>query len=289
MVPRIAIHAHLYYPELAPEIFGSVRNIVSVVGARNVRVYATYPEGNAPLQALIRDGLPGADMLPVPNKGYDIGPFFEVLKRIDFSWADFIVKIHTKRDVSGWVNFRLFRGGAWRAALLGFCRTPTAFRKVVKDFERQPLLGMVADRRLIDPSGVGAGHHPEYCEDLLCRLGFEPKGRTIVYGTMFVVRARLLQRFSHFGIDDCDEVTVRNAHEVSGLANACEGAFAMAVESQGYRVAQGRFPAWMSRPYYAVKRISFVMLRKASNAARSTRCLRVIFTALDALVSRRRG
>lgn len=268
MNDHVAVHAHFYYLELAPKLFQCIDNIVSVVGRGNVRIYATYPETAVALGEAVRNNIPMAEMIGVPNRGYDIGPFFEVLKRIDFSWADYVVKIHTKRDVDGWVNFRMFKGAAWRNALLGFCCTPKAFQRVLKSFRQEPNLGMIADRRLIDPSGVGSGRHPEYCERLLQEVGLSPKGRTIVYGTMFVARAQLLRVFSAFSIDQCDEVTSRDAHIISGLANASEGAFSMAIEAQGFRVAQGVFPRLLSLLYYKLKKHLFGVLRLLSDAIR---------------------
>lgn len=269
MSDHIAVHAHFYYLELVPKLFQCIDNIISVVGCGNVRVYATYPETAVALGDVVRNSsIPVVEIIGVPNRGYDIGPFFEVLKRIDFSWADYVVKMHTKRDVDGWVNFRMFKGASWRNVLLGFCGTPRAFQRVLKSFQREPGLGMIADRRLIDPSGVGSGRHPEYCEQLLREIGLSPKGRTIVYGTMFVARAQLLRVFSVFSIDQCDEVTSCNAHVISGLANASEGAFSMAIEAQGFRVAQGVFPRFLSLVYYKLKKHLFVVLRLLSDTIR---------------------
>ena len=283
MVARVAIHVHVYYQNLAQQLFDCVANIISVVGQENVRTYVTYPSTDLQIQEMVSDKMPNAIAIPVPNKGYDIGPFFEVLKLIDFSWADYIVKIHTKRDVDGWVNFRPFKGAAWRDALLGFCSTPKAFQRVLRSFCREPGLGMIADRRLIDPSGVGMGWRFAHSAELLLRdMGLVPRNKIIVNGTMFVARARLLRVFSAFSINQFDDVTSRNEHVITGLAAMCEGAIPMAIEAQGFRVAQGVFPRILSRLYYKGIKYIFMALRYMSDSVRKSPKGRFVF---DSFVS----
>ena len=243
---HIAVHIHVFYPEIIPELRRCLDAIEEVAGPESVKSIVTFPDTKLELERAVAEGFPESEVLKTPNRGYDIGPFFEALRRFNLDETDFVVKLHSKRDISGIINFLPLRGSGWRRRLLAFCATPAAFRRSLAAFARDPSLGMIAHPRLIDPSGVGSGRHPERCEALLGRLGLEPHGRTIVYGTMFMVRARLMKPFLSLGIDDCDDPAAGNLHKITGVAHAAEGAFAMAVEAQGFRVASGMLPPCLS-------------------------------------------
>ena len=105
---RIAICVHAFYPELMPDIILCVRNFLAVCGNDNVHVFLTIPEEHPLVPDL--DCCSHLAVMAVPNRGYDIAPFFHTLNNLDLNDYDYIVKLHTKRDVDCFVNFRLLKG-----------------------------------------------------------------------------------------------------------------------------------------------------------------------------------
>jgi len=267
--PRIGIHVHLFYEELWDEILTCVRNYIDLYGETNIRVFVTYPEDKPSLGKLIGHDAPYAIRIPVENRGYDIGPFIEVLHRMNLDDLDFVVKLHTKRDVKdGWVNFRHYTGGEWRKRLLSFCETKDAVEKTVSAFLKQPDLGMIADKKMIDPSGMASCHHAAFSDGAVVELGLKPKGRTIVWGTMFIARARLLKPFLKWHLEDFPPPSSLDPHRIEGLASRAEGAFGMVINAHGYRVSDGRAPAWKSVIWSVWMKCVYTVMRYTSDLLR---------------------
>lgn len=273
---KIAIHAHVFYDELWAELAVCINNFTDVCGADNVDVFITYPDGKPQMREALPKLLnaPPCKIIPVPNRGYDVGPFFAVLNDLDLDAYDYVVKLHTKRDVPFCVvNFHIMRGGEWRRELLSFCNTPNAVSASLKALARDETLGMIAGRSLIDYSGVGsAAEGVGDSWNVLSGCGVESTNTTVVYGTMFMVRAKLLKPiYRKVYNDQFPLITTENAHRDFRVAGAWEGAFSILVVAQGYRVAFGRWPRMASCMFYAAKRILFIVLRAVMNRSRGIR------------------
>lgn len=238
----------MFYRNIWPELKDCIHNFISVCGTDNVKVVITSPDGEP--AAFLQSEMPFATVIPVPDRGYDVGPFFEALASIDLSAFDFVVKLHTKRDMDCfWMNFRPYKGDEWRRSLLSFCSSEEAVATSLRGFARDSTLGMVAGRGITDPSGVASGRY-DFAEAyaLMRRFGLTPSGTTLVFGTMFMVRAKILEPVAgKLRINDFDLVNEKTVHKVYGNAGLWEFAFALLATSQGYRVARGRFPAMLSR------------------------------------------
>ena len=267
---KIAVHVHVFYPALWPEVRACLAHVAACVTRAALTVYATFPESDPATGAALRADALVDCAIPVGNYGYDVAPFFNVLDRLDLDCFDYVIKLHTKRDTPKcWVNFTPFEGGQWRRALLSFCATPEAARRTLAAFARRPRLGMVAARALIDPSGVGAGRHPERAAACVAALGLAPRGPVIVYGTMFMVRAALLKPvWRRVRQTDFSAPAAGREHEDFGLAGIWEGAFGMLVAAQGYAVSDGAGPETFDAVRMALRRLRLLFLRRASDAAR---------------------
>ena len=261
----------MFYPEIWPELEACINNYRRVCGNENVDVVVTYPESQPEIPKICE--FRNVKYIAVANRGYDIGPFIYVLHNSDLDRYDYIVKLHTKRDVKdGWVNFRHYAGGEWRKRLLSFCATREAVEKSVAAFLQQPDLGMVADRRMIDPSGIASCHHSDFSDSAVRELGLIPNGRTIVWGTMFMVRAQLLKPFLKWSLEDFSAPSMDAPHRIEGLSSRAEGAFGMVINAQGYRVSDARgtvwkavvWSMWMKMVYTAMRYLSdWLRTRKA--------------------------
>lgn len=269
---RIAILAHVFYRNIWPELKDCIRHFVSVCGPDNVKVVITSPDGEP--AAFLRKEMPSATVIPVPDRGYDVGPFFEALASIDLSAFDFVVKLHTKRNMDRfWMNYRPYRGDEWRRSLLSFCSSEKAVATSLRGFARDPTLGMVAGRGITDPSGVASGRY-DFTEAyaLMRRFGLTPSGTTLVFGTMFMVRAKILEPVAgKLRVDDFDFVTEETVHKVYGNAGLWEYSFALLATSQGYRVARGRFPKPLSIAWTRFRTVFYRILRNLSDRFKNRR------------------
>lgn len=272
---RVAIHAHVFYADLWPELEKCIRNVVATCGADKVELVITYPEMHAALEQLFKEGgvTFGCDceVIPVPNRGYDVGPFVcEFLPRVNLSETDYIVKIHTKRDVDTWMNFRPMKGSKWRCELLKFCATKEAFRRTLKALGRYPKLGFVTSHRVINYCGSDWGADAQMVKQMLRdEFGLFARHLVTASGTMFCARTEIFKPFQgRYTFDDFPLVCEKSAHRDYGLAAQLEYAFTMAADAMGYVVSEGCWAPVLARAGYAVQSLVFSALRLASNTVR---------------------
>lgn len=247
---KTLVVAHVYYPELWSELSDCIRNIDEPKD-----VIVSYVDERSVEEA--RRGMPMAKFLLCENRGYDIGPFLKVLQLVDLSNYDLVVKLHTKRDIAcAWwkvIGYARLNGSAWRNYLLAFVKTSEAWRKTVSRFEN-PTVGMVADRHVIlTREDAKRDKYVESFDLAVCELNERMQipangdGR-FVGGTMFAVRASLLQPFAteSFAAESFD---LSVGHEVETRAHVIERMLGLAVGGQGLCVEgfDGSFRWWRFR------------------------------------------
>ncbi|WP_210465442.1 rhamnan synthesis F family protein [Rufibacter roseolus] len=137
---RIGVFVHLFYQDLWDEISGYLKNM-----GVNFDLLITLNEEDKDCESTtskIKKDYPHAIILRVPNKGLDIGPFFELVnyaikEGISF---DYVLKIHTKKSLG--VNAEV--GEWWRKksyeSLMG---SQSIVAHILRLFTSQPTLGMV--------------------------------------------------------------------------------------------------------------------------------------------------
>lgn len=253
MMAKIILHAHVFYPELWPELLVCIENCRAEVGTDSLFVVATFPEAKPEMREMLENSLSGMhhEIDAVPNRGYDVGPFIEhVLNRSDFASFDYVIKIHTKHNADLFFMFRQFRGGDWRHELLSFCSTPKAIRRSLKAFARAPRLGMIAGSAIISRGGFDYTKAAILeIQEIGQKLGVQTRGATVVWGTMFMARPKcLLSLANRWKLADFEEIGPSNAHQNYSLAHLFESIFAAFVTAQGYLVSDGKWPypfAWI--------------------------------------------
>lgn len=176
---RIAIIVHVFYPRLWPEVAKCIRSFSEY----EYDVFVTLPETAAEgFEQVVCREFSRTDVKRLPNRGFDVGPFVEVLHRIDLDRYDYVVKLHTKRNRFGVVNFMPLVGGQWRRKLLSFCRSPKDVGRCLELFAANPKVGMVGNGELIMQPWDELARNPEPRN--------EADHRAFVAGTMFMVRAK---------------------------------------------------------------------------------------------------
>lgn len=222
---------HVYYPQLWPELAACLR---SVAEPRDIVV--TY--GDEAVVAAARRDCPEALFLKCEGVGYDVWPFLKALQTIDLSQYDVVVKLHTKRNVptAYCANNAYFGGSAWRERLLGFVRTPAAWRRALRRLS-DPNVGMVADRRLVFTGNVtepDGGVFDRALAEVNRMTGATLTGGRFVAGSMFAVRTAVLSPL--VGRYSPDLFAVAESGNYLTLAHVLERAFGLLVSAAGLRV-----------------------------------------------------
>ena len=280
LIPRLLVHVHVFYPAIWPELADCVDNFAVVVGWGHLDVRVTVSELHQEVVGLVRLRLPHARVEVVENRGYDVAPYLKILDEVNLDDYDYVVKLHTKRNVNCRINFRRLQGPDWRRELLSFCDSESHVRRTLGRLSKRPRLGMIAGSGVIDPSGVASpvgGMSPsEFVRitDLLREIGLRLKDKTMVHGTMFIVRAELQKVLvgkigqSRFHIvEDADN------HVDLGFAVDVERILAMLVTAQGFYIGSGQFPDGIAIFLNWLKGMIFCGVRHLSNLVRGvTRC-----------------
>lgn len=93
---KIAVHLHLFYEELWPEIKLYLKNLECY----NFDLFITYPEKiSEEILKDIKGFKSNVYLFNTPNKGFDLGPFIYFLHKINLNSYDIIFKLHTKRNI----------------------------------------------------------------------------------------------------------------------------------------------------------------------------------------------
>lgn len=230
---NIAIIAHVYYADLWPELSRCIANVRKVVG--KVGIYITVPEKvDERIVLNVHSLFPSAEIMRLPNRGFDVGPFIYVLKRIRLDAYEYVFKLHTKRNRFGIVNFWPFFGGSWRRSLLSFCATPTCIMRTLDIFKECPCVGMVGSGMLmLNPTNELVGRFSvsgskDVKSDVSCDWCF-------IAGTMFAVRANILEHITQRFSFESFPLMVGGSHD-NGLAHEVERELGHEVYRQGFRI-----------------------------------------------------
>ena len=92
---RLIVHFHIYYHDQVDYFINKMKNI----NGCDWDLLVTYSTASSKTEAMIKEFKPDAQFLKVENAGYDVWPFIKVLKVLDFTKYDYILKLHTKNII----------------------------------------------------------------------------------------------------------------------------------------------------------------------------------------------
>lgn len=136
------IHIHIYYYDIWQELKIVVKNFEKF----SADLVITLSESVVDKQDVITDEFPQAQIISVPNRGYDIAPFLMVLKSINLDDYQYVVKLHTKRDVpvGAYLGYNYVGGKLWREYLLEPFFSEENINTCMALFENYPSVGMIS-------------------------------------------------------------------------------------------------------------------------------------------------
>lgn len=233
---RILTHVHVYYPELWPEI----KACLGSIDAGTYDLYVTMVQDYPDLVTDIKAFAPDAHCLVVANRGYDVGPFVHVLGLIDLNAYDYVIKLHTKRDMPAGALLGAFNmsGATWRQCALAFLRPRAHLQACLQGFANNPSIGMMAHHRLIVGQRYGDKAALRACQDLCRKMGWPVRPFKYVAGTMFIMRARLLKPVVEMNLT-FDDFPAPTQDKPTTLAHVLERYFGYLVYAQNSTIQDG--------------------------------------------------
>ena len=158
-------------------------------------LYVTLCEHNKDTESKIYAFKDNAQIIIVPNRGYDVAPFLRVSKMINLDNYDYIIKLHSKRDLPSpaYLPTCRFKRNKWRLKLLEFMSSPKHIALSLNRFDKNPDIGMVSAPELIISSQKEDSIANARAERIIRGMGLQLKNHKFVAGTMFMARAKLFK------------------------------------------------------------------------------------------------
>ncbi len=193
---RVLVVAHVYYPEIWPDIASRITRIPEAFDL----VVSLVAGKSADLAPRIEADFPGAHVQVVDNRGRDIGPLIDLANEGWFEDYDAVLKVHTKRSP------HRVDGDLWRLNLLdGLLASPDSIGRSIELLRRDPDVGVIA------PAGSWSGPETwgsnlEIVEALASRLplAFDPDTLLYPTGSMYWISPFLLCRLTDLALESAD-------------------------------------------------------------------------------------
>ena len=254
---KTAVHLHLYYMEQLPEIISKLQNMDKA--GVDYDLYVTMTAKDEKVETKIKQAFPKAVVWRVENRGYDIGPFIDFLHKIDLESYDYILKVHTKNKKGG--DYGCFNGvridsKTWANmlwdALLGSSEVVKNNYSILSE---NPQIGMLGSCFCLSEKEENPKIRAKMTNECT-RLSLAKKDAiAFIAGTMFMVKAKLMQPFLAYRITDFEKVQSK-VHDYM-LAHCLERLFGMAVLAQGYEIRGVAYKQYQfSRLWASVKRFA---------------------------------
>jgi len=241
---RIAVLAHIYYPDLADEIAAAIAKC----GPR-ATVIVTYVDPNALPEieaAFLNHQVSNVDFLLVENLGRDMWPFIQALKSESLEDVDAILKIHTKRSL----HLERGKGDAWRTSLIkGLVPRESAIAHLAAEFAQNPRLAWACPSEWV-AGNESWGRNKQTVKRLLNGLNLK-RPRTLVFpaGSMFWMGRELRKSLLNLELSrlDFSEVPALDGSFEHGLERFI-GSWSLATQMIMYRTE--RLPTTRRRTEY---------------------------------------
>ena len=230
MPRRIGVFCHIYYPELAGEIFAHLTNIPGLV---DVLISTDSAAKAETISSVFGRWTRGAVEIEVlPNRGRDVAPRLTFYRHHHRRY-DLILYLHTKRG-----KF-VVDGDEWRRYLFQkMVGSAAVVREILATFRSEPKLGLMFPRHWAPVAPyIGWGGNVENATALAIRLGLPAlPGGPIEFpsGSMFWARPAALEPLLALDLT-VDEFEPELGQVDATLAHAIERMFLISCECAGYR------------------------------------------------------
>ena len=228
---KILVHLHLYYTEMWPEMEAHLKNIVA-----EYDLFVTLTKEDETLKQKIQAFKSDAVVSAMENRGFDVAPFIDILNHVNLDDYDYIIKLHTKRDMPKGFSLQKYdmSYGKHRSYLMNFINSSDNFKKCLNAFKRDKDLGMIGDFRIICKKDRKGKDVVKKGRELLIKAGFPDVEKPFILGTMFIARAELFKAVLKLNLTfHSFEESIRGKDI---LPYGLEAFFGFIVGAQGYTI-----------------------------------------------------
>ena len=227
---KTLVHLHLFYHDQLDWFLTKLKNVKG-----KYDLFVTVTEDNEISAQKLKAFKPDVNIIKVPNRGYDIYPFWLVLQKIDLLDYGLVLKLHTKnyRETEYINNGVHFTKLQWRDALVNaLIGSKSKFLENVAMFQ-DGTIGMIGNTDLIrDPAKVFDKNFTCTLKPMLEKyLKKSIIEAPFVCGTMFMVRSYILESFKQIGFKMQDFNEGGKTSNVADMAHGLERYLGILVKS----------------------------------------------------------
>lgn len=227
---RTAVLAHIYYPELLPELVDCRRWLPQGTPLHLTVPYAQVRAVKARTRAMV-----DVTIHEVENRGRDIAPFMQVLKSGCLDHYDAVLKIHGKRSLhllDGDIRRRLL--------LLGLAGSPPVLVRILRQFEHATT-GIVGWRQSYRRGRFYWRHNERRVRELVSQMGGDGGNVTLGFfeGSMFWFRPAAFVPLRNLAVGALDFECEQGQLDGT-LHHAIERVFCSAARISGHAVLDTR-------------------------------------------------
>jgi len=238
---KLLVHLHLFYEDMLEQMFSYLNNLQDF----HYDLFVSLVCRNNEIEKKIKYLQPNAKIIYVENKGFDVFPFLIVLNAVNLQDYDYVIKMHTKRNMSKGVvlhgKYYIASGSYWREKLLCFLESEESLKTAIWLLQDDDA-GMISHYKLIDDE-IGECNESRAL-NLLNEIGLTLNKKRFVMGTMFVCKAELLKPLKrlYYEFEVIDSMNVKNRTRDGLLAHVYERLFGWIIYSQNKKIVPLYYP-----------------------------------------------
>lgn len=224
---KILAAIHLYYHNQTDYLLEKLQSLKGF----DFKLFVTYVEENKESFEKFKNFKNDTVFIKVNNAGYDIWPFIRILNSVDLNDFDYILKLHTK-------NCSENGDYCWRNSLIEpVIGTKKIFRNCIGIFEKNPKIGLIGAKSTIETMDIRFKENTNLWDETCNKLGISNKKGIFIAGTIFIVRANLMEAIKKLNLKEEDFYTEEMKTGQNGtVAHVIERLLSVTVERQGYKI-----------------------------------------------------
>ena len=233
---KLLVHLHLYYQNQINYFINKLKNINHC----EWDLFVTYCEENPEVKNKLLKLNPNTKFIKTENIGYDILPFIKVIKSVNLSDYDYILKLHTKNKYKNFVTYASYKakGYDWRNALIEpLIGSKKIFKNNLLLLEKTNNIGLICSKDyLLEINKYSLKEDIEALEKLLHTLNIKSNYPCFVAGTMFLARACCFQKLANTTINENDFSNYSQTQVSCTLAHCLERLFCFLVDDNNFKI-----------------------------------------------------
>lgn len=234
--PKLLVHFHLYYHDQIDYFINKLKNI----NGCDWDLFVTYKENNPNSNKKLLKLKPDTHFIKVKNIGYDILPFLNIIKSVNLSDYDYVLKIHTKNKYNYFIHHASYKakGYDWRNSLITpLLGSKSVFSQNLKTLSDKANIGLICSKNYLINTRIGyAGLDLQKIESLKQQLNINSEYDKFIAGTMFLTRACCLNKLAQAEIKEELFENFCQTDTTGTIAHALERIFCILADDAGFDI-----------------------------------------------------